>query len=309
MTAPFLRLKAKSTRTRRNLFARFDTFWQSLSSAQRLYAIALALYPISIWLTTALTVVALTIEFWPRFLKLFHSLPGKALLLLFYGTITNFVLANAAGTVNEVTSVAASHFDYTHNFAILLYLPSWMLALSVIALLLLQLVLPLYVLVLLVLRPFQRFGLSFLDHSKRPIQTAIARFTLCCIVTVNLFVTSGDFQNASDAIEQVSASFEDEIANTQNQSKETPPTVHLEAKLEDPLEDSDKWIKILIAQFAFRWEADEYSRCEKNAKSRVVELNDYEIVELFEDESAPYGVRFEVKKCVSPAFPDIETPN
>ncbi|WP_105265512.1 hypothetical protein [Pseudoalteromonas sp. T1lg76] len=313
MTAPLLRLKAKTARNTRNLKLGFKKFWQALTLAQRLYAVALLLSPVSIWLATACTVAALTIEFWPRFLQLFHSLPGKAILLLFYGTIANFVLANAAGTVNEVTGVAASHFDYTHNFAILLYLPSWMLALSVIALLLLQLVLPLYILVLLLLRPFQRFGLHFLDSTKRPIQTAIARFVLCVIVTANLVVTSGDFDNAGDVIDQVSASFEKEMSKEQEpnaeQTQEAPATMHLEANIAEPGKDSDKWIKILVAQFAYNWEADSFSRCAKSKNSKVVELNDYEIVELFEDEQAEYGVRFETKRCVSPAFPATTTIN
>ncbi|WP_105188030.1 hypothetical protein [Pseudoalteromonas sp. T1lg48] len=313
MTAPLLRLKAKTARNTRNLKLGFKKFWQALTLAQRLYAVALLLSPVSIWLTTACTVAALTIEFWPRFLQLFHSLPGKAILLLFYGTIANFVLANAASTVNEVTGVAASHFNYTHNFAILLYLPSWILALSVIALLLLQLMLPFYILALLLLRPFQRFGFQFLDSAKRPIQTAIARFVLCLIVTVNLVVTSGEFDNAGDAIEQVSASFEQEMSKEQQPiATETPevlPTMHLEAKIGEPGKDSDKWIKILVAQFAYNWEADSFSRCAKSKNSKVVELNDYEIVELFEDEQAEYGVRFETKKCVSPAFPATTTIN
>lgn len=300
MTAPLLRLKAKTTRRSRNLQHRFGDFWQSLHLAQRLYVVALFLIPISIWLTTMCTVVALTLEFWPRFLKIFHSLPGKALLLLFYGTITNFVLANAAGTVNEITSVAASHFNYTHNFAILLYLPSWMLGLSVVALLLLQLMLPVYILLLIMLRPFQRFGLTLLDTSKRPIQTAIARFTLCFIVTANLVMTSGDFDSTSDAIDHVSASFNSQ----QSKSDSKSARLQLETKMQDNSEDSDRWIKILVAQFAYHWEADKFSRCDKDESSRIVELNDYEIVELFEDESTPYGIRFEVKKCISPAFPD-----
>ncbi|MFY8273771.1 hypothetical protein AAEU32_06560 [Pseudoalteromonas sp. SSDWG2] len=307
MKAPSVFIKTTFSNTTGAAKQRFDGFWQSLNAVQRLYVIALLLAPISVWVTTVLTIVALTMEFWPRFLTLFHSLPGKALLLLFYGTITNFVLANAASTVNEVTSVAASHFNYTHNFAILLYLPSWMLALSIIALLLLQLVIPFYILTVLLIRPFQRFGFTLLDNTKRPILTAIARFTLCFIITVNMFVTSGDFDNASDAIDQVSANFEKGVQQGKTAKLGTPKEeskgMRFDSGIGEQSEGSKKLINTLVALFAYHLEADSYSRCAKSDESKVVELNDYEIVELFEDESAPYGIRFEVKKCISPAFP------
>ena len=66
------------------------------------------------------------------------------MLLLFYAVIANFALAGAASVVNEVVGVSSSHFSYTHNFAILLYLPAWTLAISIIALLLLQIFVPFY---------------------------------------------------------------------------------------------------------------------------------------------------------------------
>ena len=165
--------------------------------------------------------------------------------------------------------------------------------------------LPVYILLLIMLRPFQRFGLTLLDRSKRPIQTAIARVTLCFIVTANLIMTSGDFDSTSDAIDRVSASFSSQpIPAQQTENPNSSAQLQLETKMQDSSEDSDRWIKILVAQFAYHWEADKFSRCDKDESSRVVELNDYEIVELFEDESTPYGIRFEVKKCISPAFPD-----
>ncbi|WP_330113693.1 hypothetical protein [Shewanella oneidensis] len=48
--------------------------------------------------------------------------------------------------MNETTGVLASHLSYTHNFAILLYMPILFICNSIIALLLLQLVIPCYLL-------------------------------------------------------------------------------------------------------------------------------------------------------------------
>jgi 5-methylthioribose kinase len=62
-------------------------------------------------------------------------------------------------------------------------------------------------------------------------------------------------------------------------------------------------VREMIAMFAFRLEADSRSRCNKAIDSNVIELNDYEILEITRDKSAKYGYQFEVKKCISPAFP------
>lgn len=62
-------------------------------------------------------------------------------------------------------------------------------------------------------------------------------------------------------------------------------------------------VREMIAIFAFNLEADSRSRCQKAKDSSVVELNDYEILEITKDQEAKFGYHFEVKKCVSVAFP------
>jgi hypothetical protein len=62
-------------------------------------------------------------------------------------------------------------------------------------------------------------------------------------------------------------------------------------------------VRKAIALFAFQLEANVKSRCKKLPQSHVVELNDYEILEITPDTKAEYGYHFEVKKCISPAFP------
>jgi hypothetical protein len=62
-------------------------------------------------------------------------------------------------------------------------------------------------------------------------------------------------------------------------------------------------VRKAIALFAFQLEANVKSRCKKLPQSHVVELNDYEILEITPDIKAEYGYHFEVKKCISPAFP------
>ena len=52
----------------------------------------------------------------------------------------------------------------------------------------------------------------------------------------------------------------------------------------------------------YHFEADDFSRCAKAENSKVVELNDYEIVEIIPDHTMPYSYKFIVKACESPAF-------
>ncbi len=301
----------------KNLAEGVKRFWQTLTTSQKLYLtalISLMLAPDNLWLCSLFTVAALVIEFWPRFLVVFHSLPGKAFLLLFYATIANFVLAGAAGTVNEITGVSAEHFDYTHNFAILLYLPSWALGLTLFALLLLQLAMPFYIFVLLLLKPFKRFGIHVFSRNNYPVTTALLRFGLCSVVVTKLLLSMGDLQASSLDLNKLEKAFEEGksfgVQINEDASVKLnldPPGIGTPASEDDENKTEkkgyDDLVKNLIAQFAYYQEADSFSRCQKDPKSRVVELNDYEIVELFEDKKAPYGVRFEVRKCISPAFP------
>lgn len=121
-------------------FVTLKQFWQSLNVAQRCYLfalLALMVFQPEIWIAAIITAIALIIEFWPKFAMAWHTLAGKAIFLLFYAVIANFALAASGSVVNEITGVSASHLSYTHNFAILLYLPIWFVCISILALLLL----------------------------------------------------------------------------------------------------------------------------------------------------------------------------
>ncbi|WP_144211829.1 hypothetical protein [Shewanella donghaensis] len=63
-------------------------------------------------------------------------------------------------------------------------------------------------------------------------------------------------------------------------------------------------VRKLVAEFVFYLESNQYSRCHTAAGSKVVELNDYEILEIVADETGKYGYTFVVKQCISPAFPE-----
>ncbi|MCL1041167.1 hypothetical protein L2712_05855 [Shewanella marisflavi] len=315
--------------------------WQRLTLPQRLYLLAaLLLASDSLGLVAIITTIALTLEFWPVFERVWHSLAGKAILLLFYAIVANYALAMAGAIVNEVVGVPATHFNYTHNFAILLLLPAWVLGISAVGLLFAQIIMPLYLFIALLLRPIgiKLFSLTANSHYK--FTTLLVRFVLSFVLLYHLILLIGNVE------EQVETAFSDikKIENTvtmgtsktlsqqperpkeEKADTPTPSTASpfMETNLEqqsnavkkeedEPESLAQEYAKVrlayqqeirqLIAQFAYHLEADGRSRCEKRDEANVVELNDYEILEVVPDEKAKYRYRFTVRECISAAFP------
>ena len=320
------------------------TFIGKLSFVQKLYLFAFTLlcFSNSLAIVAAITVVGLLAEFWPLFARVWHSLAGKAVLLLFYAIIANFALAGAASVVNEVVGVSSSHFSYTHNFAILLYLPAWTLAISIIALLLLQVFVPFYLFTLLLLKPFgvDGFNLTNLQHYQkwtmflRLILSSILLYHLALLSDVDAVIEENldnpkllsiqqpsteeadlekiilDSLGEADALEQ---KITDDKISTNSSEKQNSSNSTLESLEQEINTSVNKSLRLralysqktreLIAHFAYQLEADGKSRCAISNNAHIVELNDYEILEISPDMSKPYGYYFEVKVCQSPAFP------
>lgn len=306
-----------------------------LTIAQKLYLAALLTLSVSdnLGLVAIITVFGLVLEFWPLFERIWHSLSGKALLLLFYAIIANFAIAGAASVVNEVVGVATTHFSYTHNFAILLYLPAWIIAMTALAILLLQVAVPFYLVGLLMLKPFGVKGLRLINHNHFRYTTMIIRLILSSVVLYHLVLIASIKEDLSEDLtdpngivnNQLDEEAKTELAkelqvkkdlalstaqddislglsfNTDDERKEQ------EEIYKNVRSDYEKMVRTLIAQFAYHLESDSRSRCAISQGANIVELNDYEIVEIRKDNEQDYGFTFEVKKCISPAFPDIES--
>lgn len=297
-----------------------------ITVAQKLYLLALFLLIFSdnLGMVAIVTVVALTLEFWPLFERVWHSLSGKAVLLLFYAVIANFAIAGAASVVNEVVGVSTEHFSYTHNFAILLYLPAWIIVMTALAILMLQVAVPFYLLCLLLLKPFGVTGLKLINHNHFRFTTMFIRLILSSVVLYHLvLITSLDNELSHDlsdpdglVMNELSSKDKEELSNELANLREKDETDDESVTLglsfnadtaqkdnyEHVREDYEKMVRSMIARFAYQLESDSRSRCAIAPGSNIVELNDYEIVEIRRDKSADYGYSFEVKKCISPAF-------
>lgn len=318
-----------------------------LSFAQKLYLIALILAFSSdlMGVVAVIAVIAMAIEFWPVSERVWHSLAGKAVLLLFYAIIANFALGWSGAIVNEVVGVSASHLDYTHNLAILLYMPAWFLMVSAIVLLALQLIIPIYLVLIFLLKPLGVKSLRLTSHTSFRKTTFMIRIVLATVVLYHLSLLI-------DLETRIETSFRNFITSPQEAAKHAPrepksgqlpdatdvltvPIVELtqtaldsesdkSSKADNSHDDSEQeeeerkrayasvrtqyqyLVRQWLATFAFTLEANSRSRCEKPAESNVIELNDYEILQITPDKKADYGYRFEVKKCISAAFPLTE---
>ncbi|QLE83718.1 hypothetical protein FLM48_00595 [Shewanella sp. Scap07] len=347
-------------------------FLDKLTVAQKLYFLAFVFVVGTDTFTwvAILTVLGLSIEFWPVFERIWHSLAGKAVLLLFYAIVANFALGWAAGIVNDVAGVPASHLSYTHNMALLLYIPAWFVLITALAILAIQLVVPFYLILILMLKPLgitlprltqnEHFRKTTLlvrlvlastllfylvlyivpeineddigSNVENTINGQVSDINIGIDLTEQLAPGDAALQQAAqllaEAQEDVKAqrqagnsrqdvdaessdpSLIEELTNGVVQVSE--PTTTDEQELElieqqaNTREKYQKFVRKMVAQFAYNLEADSKSRCEKAEESKVVELNDYEILEIFTDRDAADGFRFEVKPCVSPAFPAMK---
>jgi len=349
-----------------NCKTKWLTFWRSLTFAQRLYFTAIVLFLLllngesepapgvseneqffndlfspSTFLMVAIIIIALLSELWPKLMKFWDSLPGKAVILIFYAFIANYALAYAAGAINDITGVSADHFPYTHNLSLMLSLPSWFFISTLSILLLVPLLQPFYVLLLLFMRPFGLHTMWHPPEYRFPIITSFVRMTLCVMLFIFVLMftfTSGMFGGMSTMFKNVIESFSNttvstnvtrevdrELSTTAKQKEENieqteqviaqaqqdqAPILSLNIgegdaetiSLSERAEAYDNKIKKILAYFIYELEADSFSRCQVTEGSRMIELNDYEILEITQLDGEARSYKYEVKPCISVAI-------
>ncbi|GMM86182.1 hypothetical protein [Pseudoalteromonas sp. MTN2-4] len=347
----------KLSRFFRRFAERITHFWCSLTLAQRLYLIAFIaslsaaamLHDASVenmygsmkksddsdsigifgvlYILCVLT--ALVIELWPKLIKFWEHTIGKAIIFIFYAFLANYALAYAAGTINQITGVSADHFPYTHNLSLMLSIPTWFMISTFIVLILTPLLQPVYMVFLLLLKPF---GLQYRWHKpdyRFPIITSFIRMSLCTIIALAFFlitVLSGVSGSMKTIFSTVIGNFSsinlaygtskdaDETSNedaltistTATKSKNNITEVNTQKNTDheyyERVNNYDNRIKQILAYFIYELEADSYSRCQVTPGRRVVELNDYDILEIWPIEGKEKAYHFEVKPCISPGI-------
>lgn len=261
--------------------------------------------------------VGIVSETWPKFMALWNSLPGKAVILFVYAIIANFALASASGMVNSITGVSASALPYSHNFALILMVPSWFFVTTLMALVGGMLVIFVYLFFLLLLKPF---GVQRLWHQpgyRFVLSTAVARFVWTLGVALQLGILAGQVgllsEFSSDSANPLITIEETENKRENSESQLTEEQAEDVSELERDLTklltnakqksvDYKKAQRQALANFIYEFEADSRSRCAHPEGTRVIELNDYEILQIEKTADAAEGFVYKVEPCRSAAI-------
>lgn len=317
-------------------FRKAKSIWASLQFAQRCYVAATVIGLFAYFIGASgqvasrlpliLVSVALCYEFWPRFSRLWDHLLGKAAVLFFYAIIANFALAHASGLVNAVTGIPASALPYSHNFALLLVLPTWFFTVSLIVLVITQLLLPFYSLILLLLKPLGVRGQRHKQAYNYVFTTFLLRYFWMFMLLINVSVfaaKAGVINSETPLLGTIFKSASEEFFDrkkTKNQSEQPESLDADTTSLEEITRNANLFNTsqaILLAEFIFNNEADKRSRCVHPENSRVIEINDFEVLlitprKITEEQSKqaaelgipPLKYEFAVSACQSPAFKD-----
>ncbi|WP_334018690.1 hypothetical protein [Alteromonas sp. S015] len=305
----------------------FLRFWVSITFAQRCYFLATSMLLIQLLLNIesglfeaimfGFALVGIVSETWPKFMVLWNSLPGKAVILFVYAIIANFALASASGMVNSITGVSASALPYSHNFALILMVPSWFFVTTLMALVGGMLVIFVYLFFLLLLKPF---GVQRLWHQpgyRFVLSTAVARFVWTLGVALQLGILAGQVgllsEFSSDSANPLITIEETENKRENSESQLTEEQAEDVSELERDLTtlltnakqksvDYKKAQRQALANFIYEFEADSRSRCAHPEGTRVIELNDYEILQIEKTADAAEGFVYTVEPCHSAAI-------
>ncbi|MEE3131416.1 MAG: hypothetical protein VX318_12265 [Pseudomonadota bacterium] len=305
----------------------FLRFWVSITFAQRCYFLATSMLLIQLLLNIesglfeaimfGFALVGIVSETWPKFMVLWNSLPGKAVILFVYAIIANFALASASGMVNSITGVSASALPYSRNFALILMVPSWFFVTTLMALVGGMLVIFVYLFFLLLLKPF---GVQRLWHQpgyRFVLSTAVARFVWTLGVAQQLGILAGQVgllsEFSSDSANPLITIEETENKRENSESQLTEEQAEDVSELERDLTtlltnakqksvDYKKAQRQALANFIYEFEADSRSRCAHPEGTRVIELNDYEILQIKKTADAAEGFVYTVEPCRSAAI-------
>ena len=312
----------------------FLRFWLSITFAQRCYFLATSMLLLQLFFSIesrlfeavmfGFALAGIVSETWPRFMVLWNSLPGKAVILFIYAIIANFALASASGLVNSITGVSASALPYSHNFALILMVPSWFFVTTLMALVGGMLVIFVYLFFLLLLKPF---GVQRLWHKpgyRFVLSTAVARFVWTLGVALQLGVVAGqvgllsEFNSESaNPLITVEDTTKQQLESNETQliEEQTEEISELERDLTTLLSDAkeksinyQKTQRQALASFIYEFEADSRSRCAHPEGTRVIELNDYEILQIAKLSETEVGYVYSVEPCRSAAIGVSVTP-
>ncbi len=189
---------------------KIQPIWQKLQPAQRGYALAtvcVVLWLLSFcsqqWLLYGMALAllcAVTLDMWQGFLRIWNSLAGKALIIVFYAILGNFCFAMAESQVNNLIGIRTDVVPYTVNLAVLLLAPIWSFSLSLVVLTLYTILHTGKIMLLLLLRPIGIRSHHILGDEAYPVKSLLARiiylpvFMSCLAVLPGVYLAGDSTQ-------------------------------------------------------------------------------------------------------------------
>jgi len=195
------------------LTSKIQPIWQKLQPAQRGYALAtvcVLLWLLSFcsqqWLLYGMALAllsAVTQDMWQGFLRIWNSLAGKAVIVVFYAILGNFCFSMAESQVNNLIGIRTDVVPYTVNLAVLLLAPIWTFTLSLVVLTLYTVLHTGKIMLLLLLRPLGVRSHHILGDEAYPVKTLLARiiylpvFMSCLAVLPGVYLAGDSSQLAN----------------------------------------------------------------------------------------------------------------
>ncbi|MBN8447027.1 MAG: hypothetical protein J0M22_16315 [Gammaproteobacteria bacterium] len=326
------------------MWAKFRTsitpFWEKLNLVQRWYF--LATLSLLLWLITfasaeplyiafvVLLIGAAIIDMWQSSIRIWHSLPGKVLLLASYAILANFCYAYAESQMNAISGVKPDLTPFSVHFMIALQAPIWTFILSILMSMAYLAVHTSKVLLMVLIRPVSKVHAEMMHQESYPFISLLARIVYLPVVLVfvsiglqgyltgttvlDVNLDSGSFgaKTGYDTSEQTSA--------TDNKEKQMDPiaetsqgvTNQASEQTNEPEElnlisgvPSIPWANKLVANFLYEVESQGRSHCKISGVEHAVQINDYEILVIIPDKTQELGYQFTVRGCNSTNLPKI----
>lgn len=328
---------------------KIQPIWQKLQSAQRGYALATVC--VMLWLLSlcsqqwvlygmALALLyAVTMDMWQGFLRIWNSLAGKAVIIVFYAILGNFCFAMAESQVNNLIGIRTDVVPYTVNLAVLLSAPIWSFGLSLIVLTIYTMLHTVKVFLLLLLRPIGVRSHHILGDEAYPIKTLLARIIylpvfMSCLAVLPSAYLAGDSSQLQHLFDDeptiISVKQDDETqAKNHNPSDETGQDVSPQEADHTTLESSASkksaapaisrtpqgitmdlsngfptilWLNRTLASFLYQIESMGRSSCQMSGAEHLVHINDYEVLVITPDQKAESGYQYQVRLCGSVGY-------
>ena len=125
-----------------------------------------------------IAIVGFSRELWGLFLRIWETMAGKSVVLVFYAIIANISLALAGQKVNQLTGVEPGSLIYTQGFVTMMLLPLWIFTFSLIAMVCILLLSQLWILFIGVLKLFRVHHAQLTINEHYPVWFLFARIIL-----------------------------------------------------------------------------------------------------------------------------------